>query len=72
MRAVQAIHVSRETYTMLKQAFRGGDTHANAYWVNELLENIDSWDIQSSYPYAMMVGKFPMTTFQKVNPADLS
>lgn len=71
MRAVQAIHVSRETYTMLKQAFRGGDTHANAYWVNELLENIDSWDIQSSYPYAMMVGKFPMTTFQKVNPANL-
>ena len=71
IRSVQAIRITPETYRLLKEAFRGGDTHANAYWVNELLENIDSYDISSSYPYAMMVGKFPMKTFQPVEPANL-
>ena len=71
MKTVRAINVSRETYRLLKEAFRGGDTHANAYWVNELLENIDSWDISSSYPYAMMTGKYPMKTFEQVNPVNL-
>ena len=71
MKMVQSINVSRETYRLLKEAFRGGDTHANAYWVNELLYNIDSWDITSSYPYAMMVEKYPMQTFKEINPANL-
>lgn len=71
MKIVQSIYVSRATYQLLKQAIRGGDTHANAFWVNENLENIESRDESSAYPYAMMVCKYPMNTFAQVNPGNL-
>ena len=65
---VKSITLTEEIYTLLREAFRGGDTHANAYWVNEILENIDSYDMTSSYPYVIMTRKFPMTKFNEVSP----
>lgn len=64
----QEIKLTPVLYELLKDAFRGGDTHANAYWVNETLKELDSFDMTSSYPYVMMVCKFPMTTFIEVSP----
>lgn len=46
-------------YTMCKEAFRGGDTHANAYFVNEILDNVQSYDKKSSYPAQMATKMFP-------------
>lgn len=51
--------LSPEVYKLLKEEFRGGNTHANYLYVNSEIKNVDSYDIASSYPYVMMVKKFP-------------
>lgn len=56
-----------EEYKLLKRCFMGGFTHANAYKVNELLENVASYDFTSSYPYVMVSEKFPMGKGIKIN-----
>ena len=68
MRKVQTIQLTEEIYAMLKEAFRGGDTHANAYWVGETLEEVESYDMTSSYPYVIMTRKYPITQFTQVSP----
>lgn len=68
MRKAQSIKLTEEIYAMLKEAFRGGDTHANAYWVGEKLQEVDSYDMTSSYPYVIMTRKYPITQFTAVSP----
>lgn len=48
-------------YTMLKQAFAGGFTHASMLHVNKTLHDVHSIDFTSSYPYVMLSEKFPMS-----------
>lgn len=48
-----------EQYHMCREAFRGGDTHANYVYINELLTDMKSKDKASSYPYQMMSKKYP-------------
>lgn len=60
-----------ETYVMLKRAFMGGFTHANANHSGKLLENVSSIDFTSSYPAVMVSEKFPMSRFKKFVPDDL-
>lgn len=60
--------LTADLYNFCKAAFRGGDTHANIYWVGDVAENINSYDISSSYPFQMMVRKYPMGKFFRVNP----
>lgn len=57
------LHMDLELYEMLKRAFRGGDTHANRYFVNRELHNVHSYDRASSYPDVMLNRKFPMSRF---------
>ena len=45
----------------------GGYTHSNWIHTNEILDDVDSWDFTSSYPYVMVTHKFPMSRFQKGN-----
>lgn len=52
-----------DTYTELRKAFRGGDTHANVDHASQLLHDISSYDITSSYPASMMMGLYPSTAF---------
>lgn len=61
-----------EIYTLLREAFRGGNTHANRYFVKNPdfpmppLENVGSTDRSSSYPDTQVNYKFPMSTFKRV------
>lgn len=51
-------------YTLLKEAGRGGNTHANRYMSGRVWHNADSFDVQSSYPYCLCTCKFPVTKFE--------
>lgn len=55
--------LSADDYKNLRAAFRGGDTHANARFSDQLLTDVTSYDIASSYPACMMINKFPMKKF---------
>lgn len=59
--------LNSEQFNLLHDAFRGGDTHANLIHVNQDLKKIYSRDISSSYPFQMMVRKYPMGKFTKVS-----
>lgn len=42
-------------YKMMREAFRGGNTHANAAHADKVLYNVGSYDITSSYPAQIMI-----------------
>lgn len=52
-------------YQLLKAAFRGGNTHANRYYAGEIMENVKSVDISSSYPSQQCNKLFPISPFKK-------
>lgn len=59
-----------KTYNLLKRAFRGGDTASSRYMVNQILENVSSYDFASSYPFVMISEKFPTGKFMKASIID--
>lgn len=54
-----------EVYTMLREAFRGGNCHANRFYADKILENVSSADRSSSYPDVLCNCKFPVTRFER-------
>lgn len=60
--------LNKETYTLLKEAMRGGNTHGNSRHVNVIYHNVKCFDISSSYPAVMMMKYYPVSVFQKGNP----
>lgn len=59
-----------DCFHALRKAFRGGDTHANRYNSNILIDSaragmISSWDISSSYPAVMLTERFPKKLIRK-------
>lgn len=56
-----------ETYKFLVQVFTGGYTHANILYANRVIENVWDFDISSSYPWAMLSEKYPITPFMKTD-----
>lgn len=61
-----------DLYELLRKAFRGGNTHANRYTSNIILENVCSYDRSSSYPDVIVNCKFPMTPFKKIDKYDFN
>lgn len=59
----KAINTNPHIYNLLLESFQGGYTHANWIYVDEVIENVDSYDFTSSYPYVMTTFKFPMSEF---------
>lgn len=51
---------SIQEYEQLKRAFHGGFTHANSYYVNQIVNDVASYDFTSSYPYVLISEQFPM------------
>jgi len=47
-------------YKLNNQAYMGGFTHANPYYIDCVVENVASFDIVSSYPAVMVMEKYPM------------
>ena len=59
-----------DVYRLLREAFRGGDTIANRWMADEIIDNVQSVDITSSYPSSMLMCKYPMTRFFREDPAE--
>ena len=55
-----------EEYPALKRAFQGGYTHTNARHSGTIRRDVDSWDLTSSYPAAMVAYKYPMSSGEPV------
>lgn len=55
-------------YKMLREAFRGGNTHANRYYVGYTIRNVKSADRSSSYPDVQCNCKFPISEFTMIGP----
>lgn len=52
-----------KVYSALREAFRGGDVLANRWCADEIIDNVKSVDIVSSYPASMLTCKYPMSAF---------
>lgn len=52
-----------DIYEMLREAFRGGDTHANRYFVGQIVNEGSSADRSSSYPEVICNCRFPVSAF---------
>ena len=52
-----------EIYKMLREAFRGGDTHANRFYAGRTIKNVKSADRSSSYPDVLCNCEFPVSQF---------
>ena len=59
----KAINTNPHIYNLLLEAFQGGYTHANWIYTDEIINNVDSYDFTSSYPYVMTSFKYPMSEF---------
>lgn len=69
---VYSILPDYQLYKALREAFRGGNTHANRYYTGDIVENVHSADRSSSYPAVMCNCEFPMSQFTRIAPSDLN
>lgn len=61
------IKLNKDLYEECKAAFRGGDTHANLLYSGQIVENVESRDISSSYPASMMINLYPSSKFERID-----
>ena len=66
-RTRDSINYMPKIYSYLVAAYAGGYTHANFLWTDEIIENVDSYDFASSYPYVLLCYKFPSSRFKRCN-----
>lgn len=52
-----------EIFAMLREAFRGGDVHANRFFAGQIVKNVHSADRSSSYPDIVCNDPFPVSEF---------
>lgn len=55
--------MNRDVYLLLKEAGRGGNTHANRYLSGLIFPKVDSADAVSDYPAQILLRPFPMSKF---------
>ena len=61
---VRGMKPHEEEYRLLRKAFRGGNTHANRYYVGKIVDDVYSYDISSSYPTQQLTKPFPLKPFR--------
>lgn len=60
----------KEYEQVVKYLFRGGFTHANHTYINQILHNVTCADYTSSYPSEMVYQKYPMSEFTRLEDAE--
>ena len=61
-----------ELYEALREAFRGGNTHASRFFALDTIYNVHSADRSSSYPAVMCNCEYPMSVFIRIAESDLN
>lgn len=64
---VHEMKLSPEHFELCKSAFQGGYTHANSEYVGDIINDVTSLDITSSYPAVMVMEKYPMSTPKEIS-----
>lgn len=59
IRKIKTILPMLDEYELLREAFRGGNTHANRYYVGQVLKDVKSKDMASCYPAQLINQKYP-------------
>lgn len=63
---IKKLVINTDEYSQLKRAFYGGFTHASAFSVRKIVENVHSYDFTSSYPAVMVSEQFPLSRGEKI------
>lgn len=63
---IQEQQPDMETYLMLHEAMRGGNTHGNPYLADFAIWDVTCVDRSSSYPDVIINNPFPVTPFKKI------
>lgn len=63
---MRSLHLEYNVFKILREAYRGGNTHANRWWSGQRLDDVLSYDRSSSYPDVMVNCKFPMRPFRQM------
>ena len=61
-----------DIFCMLREAFRGGNTHANRYYSGLIMKDVKSYDRASSYPDVQVNCLFPMGPWMKDDNVDMA
>lgn len=59
-----------DEYRLLQKAYWGAYVHGRADIIGKTLENVDSYDFSSSYPYQLATGLYPVSHFIYENNSD--
>lgn len=62
---ISGLRMDLNFYQQCKRAFAGGYTHANAHYVDNIMKQVGSMDICSSYPASMCLPVYPISNFEK-------
>lgn len=65
-RFIHHLNLSSEEYFQLKRAFQGGFTHANPFYIGEIMKDVSSFDFNSSYPSVLVAEKYPMSSSELI------
>lgn len=65
---VDGLVLPPHAYWVLKQCMQGGYTHAAQHHVGNVLHDVGSYDIKSSYPAVILQEYFPMSAPKGVDP----
>ncbi len=70
-RYIKALHINTDAeYYQMERAFAGGFTHASALHANQVLRDVGSADLTSSYPYHMIAEYYPVTSFRFIGKVE--
>lgn len=61
-----------EDYFQMKKTYSGGYTHANVDHVEDVVDNVASFDFTSSYPTVMVSEEYPMSHYIRVKYDDVT